>query len=320
MACPQRLKREKSRQISPDSRETRKTTDIVTNRASLIKWQVFFLSNMYDQENQSPQPWQQPNPLLPYEKPAYRRGCDGETAVRIILPETPSSNTIEAWVPGSHEDRLVSLKRSFFTAFDAYEAQDKALENLMSDSYDREQTPPPPKVIKQRRDSMQDMYSMPSSQPTVHSASPALPISPAPTELSKIAAPQIVTPSTEEAPPKRESSAPVPKALEIDGKAGFDPHKDDGQPEEDQDVIKTYLWKGRRYEVQGDEPAEWLIDVKTVPRHPQKSAGPGLQPPRDHRSLSTPGSVASSRTGRTRRSLRSIGGDGDGRRRSSRRG
>jgi len=275
---------------------------------------------MYDQENRSPQPWQQPLPLLPYEKPAYRRGCGGDTAVRIILPESPSPKTIEALVPGNQEDRLVSLKRSFFTAFDAYEAQDKALENLASDLHHLQTPPRPAKVRKQRRDSMQDMYSMPSSQPTVQSASPALPISPAPTELSKSAAPLIVTPSTEEASPKRESSAPVPKGLKIDGNPGFDPHKISGQPEEDQDVVKTYLWKGHRYEVQGNEPAEWLTDVKTAPRHPPKSAASSLQPPRDQRSLSTPGSVASSRTGRTRQSLRSGGDGNDGRRRSSRRG
>lgn len=275
---------------------------------------------MYDHTNVTPQPWHQPNPLLPYEKPAYRRGCDGDTAVRIMLPERPSPKTIEALVPGTQEDRLVSLKRSFFTAFDAYEAQDKALENLASDSYHHRKTPPPPKVIQQRRDSMQDMCSMPSSQPTIQSASPALPISPASTELSKSAAPLIVTPSTEEAPPKRESSAPVPKGLEIDGNPGFDSHKGEQQPEEDQDVIKTYLWKGRRYEVQGDEPPEWLIDVKVAPRHPNKASAASLQPPRDRRSLSTPGSVASSRTGRTRQSLRSGFGESEGRRRSSRRG
>ena len=194
------------------------------------------------------------------------------------------------------------------------------MHNLASSSLPpREQTPPPSKLLKQRRDSMHDAPTLTSSQPTLHSISPALPISPAPTEMSKTsAAPLIVTLSTEETPPKRESSALVPKELEIDGNPGFDPHRDDEQAEHQEDVIKTYLWKGKRYEVQGDEPPEWLNVIRTAPRPASRVSGAGLQPPRDQRSISTTGSVASSRTGRTG-VRRSVLVESDGHRRSSRR-
>ena len=276
---------------------------------------------MHRQANRTIESWRLPNRLLPYEKPTYRRGDDGDTAIRVILPDIASSKTMSAKVACQPEDRIISLKRSFFTAFDAYEAQDEALQNLASDAYDRASTPPSSKLIKQRRDSMQDTPSLPSSQPTLDSVSPALPIPPVPTDVSKFyAAPQIVTPSTEEAPPKRESSTPVPKELEIDGNPGFDPHRDDQHVEDEADVVKTYLWKGKRYEVQGDEPPEWLNDVRNASRPAGRLSGGGLQPSRDQRSISTTGSVGSSRNGRTRQSLRSGLGEDAGRRRSSRRG
>lgn len=188
----------------------------------------------------------------------------------------------------------------------------------MQHSVPQEQTVPrastaPPKAkrpkikLKQRRDSLQDA-SLPL--PSVLAPKPPALVSPAPTELSK-APPPAATPSTEAPPPprsQRAGSTPVPRALEIDGNAALDPHKPD---DELQGVVRTYLWKGRRYEVTGDEPEDWLRDVKvSVP-----SAG----------AVSARASLAGGRTetpegGEGRRTRNSLRGADEGRRRSSRRG
>lgn len=104
--------------------------------------------------------------------------------------------------------------------------------------------------------------------------------------------------STENPTPSEESNIEVPKELRIDGNAGFDPHRTSNEPE----TIKTYLWHGKRYQVQGDEPKEWLVDVKEVPKPSSPTKGTERSVRRKTRSSKTPTSNPSKKSSRVRKS------------------
>jgi hypothetical protein len=290
------------------------------------------------------QPWKQPLPNEPYVKPNFKRGQDQSTTTKVLLPDQPLERTKQFLVG----DKIITLKRSWLTAFDAARAQDAAVAkaaSALTATIDSIEVPPPSKVF--RRDSIQDVSSrltetpklVPvaskepvSPAPTENADAPAsrrpsteklaenfaekqkmgpsqaitAPISPAPTEINPL--PTVtVTPSTERSE-IRKSATPVPKGLEINGTSALDPHKPDVEIE----MVRTYLWKGRRFEVQGDEPEEWLRDVRETPKNPTAARASSAA-----RSSITPALTSS---GRTRQSLRGSSSQAEGRRRSTRQG
>ena len=246
---------------------------------------------------------QPPLTLSPMAKPTWRRGQEGDTAVKIVISPEPPVHDVELPL-GVSSDRTTSTthKRSYFQAFDALAAQDAALAQR-SLGYDHDlphdfRVPQPEK--KKRKDSITDDTSsrasivndLPSVAP---SSSPPVPASAAP----EVAKPPTIVLSTEETAATSEAKdVQVPKELEIDGNAGFDPHRA-GNGE--QQPKRTYLYKGKRYEVQGDEPEEWLKDVREVPVQASRASVSSAQGRRHSKSSVTPSGVAA----RTRQSPRS---------------
>lgn len=68
-------------------------------------------------------------------------------------------------------------------------------------------------------------------------------------------------------PRKSTPTGSIPEELEIDGNAALDPRCTDNSTP----AKLTYLYRGIRYEVQGDEPEEWLFDVKKVASTPARA-------------------------------------------------
>jgi hypothetical protein len=168
---------------------------------------------------------------------------------------------------------------------------------------------------KKRRDSIQDDNS--ASTGSVTEARTPASSSPLPTK-TRPQAPVIVL-TTEPSTASQDSAVAIPKELEIDGNAGFDPHRADNG---NTPPKRTYLYKGKRYEVQGDEPEEWLKDVREVAPTPvaSRASVSSAQAGLHARSSITPSSVRSGATARTRQSRRESSDrpdDGD-RRRSGR--
>lgn len=254
--------------------------------------------------------WKQPLPSTPMGKPTWRRGQEGDTATRVPLPHDPPEHTVELPIGTLDGARRESLKRPYFKAFDAEEAQAAALATHTI-RYDHDLLQHPLLKAKKRRDSIQDDDSAPSSsvsdnQPSTPSSS--LPIQP------KASAPAIIL-TTEPSSSSEGNSAAIPKELEIDGNAGFDPHHIGNHAERPK---MTYQYKGRRYEYQGWEPAEWLKDLREVAPQPTPASTSSAQPRGQSRSSVTPNSMVSGVTARSRQSpRRSIGRTEDSERRRS---
>jgi hypothetical protein len=233
----------------------------------------------------SKQEWTLPLPCAPILKPEWKRGQDGGTAIKIPMPQEAPVHEVKVAA-----ERFTSSKRSYFKAFDAVEAQDAALAGRTV-SYD-------PRIgAKKRRDSLQDDKSTSTGSVTeTHSPASSSPL------LMKLRpqAPAIVL-TTEDSTSSENSAVQIPKELEIDGNAGFDPHRSDNA---NTPPKRTYLYRGRRYEVLGDEPAEWLKDVReVVPTAPSRASVSSTQPKLHSRSSTTPNSISATAT-RTRRSRR----------------
>lgn len=254
--------------------------------------------------------WELPLPRAPISKPVWRRGQDGDdTAIRIPMPQEPPMHEVE-----TPADRLTASKRSFFKAFDAEEAQDAAFATRTV-GYDHDLPQHPVRHAKKRRDSIQDDNSA-STGSVTGTRTPAS-SSPLPTKVRPQA--PVILLTTEPSTSSEDSAVAIPKELEIDGNAGFDPHRPDSG---NAPPKRTYLYKGKRYEVQGDEPEAWLKDVREVAPAPVASrASVSSAPTGLHtRSSITPNSVRSGATARTRPSRRESSDrpdDGD-RRRSGR--
>ena len=225
------------------------------------------------------------------------------------MPQEPPVHEVEIPV-----NRITPPKRAFFKAFDAEEAQDAAFANRTV-GYVHDLPQYPRHHAKKRRDSIQDDNSASAGSVTgvrTPASSSPLPTHPGPR------APTIVL-TTEPLTSSQDSAVAIPKELEIDGNAGFDPHRPDNgnTPPE-----RTYLYKGKRYVVQGDEPEEWLKDVREVAPTPvaSRASVSSAQAGMHSRSSITPNSIRSGTTARTRRSRRESSDrpdDGD-RRRSGR--
>ena len=237
--------------------------------------------------------WELPLPRAPISKPVWRRGQDGDTAIKIPMPQEPPVHEVE--VPTKH---LTPSKRPFFKAFDAEEAQDAAFANRTI-GYDHDLPQHPRHHAKKRRDSIQDDNSA-STGSVTEMRSPAS-SSPLPTK-PRPQAPIIVL-TTEPTTSSEDSAVAIPKELEIDGNAGFDPHRPDNG---NTPPKRTYLYKGKRYEVQGDEPEEWLKDVREVAPAPvaSRASVSSAQAGLHSRSSITPDSIRSGTTARTRQSRR----------------
>lgn len=247
--------------------------------------------------------WDLPLPRAPILRPTWTRGQDDETATRILMPRSSPSHEVEL-----AKEHLVPTKRSFFKASDAVEAQDAALADQTS-GYDHDLLQHPFNDSKKRRDSIQDDRST-SAESVAGTAS--LASSPRLPPKAKPQPPAIIL-TTEPSPPNNGNDGQIPRELEIDGNAGFDPHhaEDANTPPK-----MTYSYQGRRYEVQGNEPEEWLKDVRVVFPAPRQASVPR------HRSRSsiTPSSMRSGTTTRTRQSRRESSDvpEENGRRRSGR--
>jgi len=261
-------------------------------------------------------------PHTPMAKPTWRRGQEGDTAVRITMSPQPPVRDVELPLGSSKDESNATLKRSHFQAFDAIAAQDDALAQR-SIGYDHDL--PHDFLVegpkRKRKDSIRDDSSTRTS--SINEVESAASSSPSDADVAEAEArrlPTIVLTTEEAAAADEAKSAKVPKELEIDGNAGFDPHRAGNS---DQQPKKTYLYKGKRYEVQGDEPEEWLKDVREVPLQANRASVSSVQARQHSKSSvspkrSTPSGVAS----RTRQSPRSssVRPDyGDERRRSGRR-
>ncbi|KAM0718721.1 hypothetical protein Q7P37_005792 [Cladosporium fusiforme] len=259
------------------------------------------------------QEWTQPLPGTPMRRPSWRRGQDGDTALRISMPQEPPLRTMSALVGSAHGGRTVTLKRPYFNAFDGIAVQDAALAKRML-GYDHDLPQYPNFESSKRRDSMQDENSTPGASQTKDVVETIL--SSPPAKLKQ--PPPAIMLSTEQSVTTQEKLTTVPKELEINGNAGFDSHQASNEP----DTIKTYRHKGRRYEVLGDEPEEWLKDVREVPRHPiQASKTTSSSLGRKNGGSLTPSSTPSGHTSHARRSPRKamdIASEQDERRRSGR--
>lgn len=237
--------------------------------------------------------WTKPLPRIAMRKPSWRRGQDGESVIKIPMPQEPPLHKMKSLVEHPNGDRTITLKRPFFDAFDGIAAQDGALAKRRW-SYDHDL---PQRMVfeaKKRRDSMQDDGSTSGTSQTQDSVE--LLLSPPPTEQKQ--PPPAIVLSTEPAPATQDKPATIPRELEIDGNAGFDPLQTSDKP--DADTIKTYSYKGRRYEVQGDEPPEWLVDVKESPKKSTQASKATPSARKRSRASLTPNTSSS----QTRRSSR----------------
>jgi hypothetical protein len=256
-------------------------------------------------------------PHTPMAKPTWRRGQEGDTAVRIVVSPEPPARDVELPLGTSKDEKSPPLKRSYFQAFDALTAQDAALAQIGYD-HDLPHDFPVKRPEKKRKDSIRDdsstRTSVANDVPSAASSSP-------PVAATEVAKPPSIVLTTEEAAAaiSESKAAQVPKELEIDGNAGFDPHWADNG---DQQPKRTYLYKGKRYEVQGDEPEEWLKDVREVPSQTSRASVSSVQARRHSKSSAAPRKgTPSGVAGRTRESPRrgSVRPDYGGERRKSRR-
>ena len=259
-----------------------------------------------------------PHTPSPMVKPTWRRGQEGDTAVKIVISPEPPVHYVE--LPLGAAKMTTTHKRSYFQAFDALAAQDAALAQR-SLGYDhdlphdfRVQRPEKKRKDSIRDDSSSSRASIVNDVPSAPSSSPPVATAAAAAEVAK---PPTIVPSTEKSvATNEEKDVRVPKELEIDGNAGFDPHRagnDAQQPK------KTYLYKGKRYEVQGDEPEEWLKDVREVPSQANRASVSSVQGRRHSKSSATPRKSTPSgvRQSPRRGSVRPDYG-GEGRRKSKR--
>lgn len=261
--------------------------------------------------------WTEPLPRTPMRKPTWRRGHDGDTAIKVPMPEEPPARTVSVLAGGTNGDRTTTLKRRYFETFDATAAQDAALAKCRL-GYDHDLPQYPGFDTIKRRDSMQDDSSSTSGGSQTKDPVDAVISSPpaAPAELKQL--PPAILPSTE--PSTHEKTSTIPRELAIDGNAGFDPHH---AGNEASDTIKTYRYKGQRYEVLGDEPEEWLKDVREVPRNPNRASKTASTLRQQSRGSGTPNSTlsATAAAGQTRRTSRRAASNNleqDDRRRSGR--
>jgi hypothetical protein len=252
--------------------------------------------------------WELPIPRTPIVKPNWKRGQEGGTAIRISMPQDPP--LYEVKVP---TERLRPSKRSYFKAFDAVDAQDAALVG-QTISYDHDIPRHPRPNAKERRDSIQDDHS--NSTDSLAERLSRAPDSALPTN-SQLQPPAIVL-TTEPAISSEDSAVHTPRELKIDGNAGFDSHR----PENTNTPPKrTYLYQGKRYEVLGNEPEEWLKDVREVTTAPSRASVSSTRGARlNSRSSIAPNTMVYGSTARTRRSQRASPErpDDAGRRRSGR--
>lgn len=212
------------------------------------------------------------------------------------MPEEPPLRTMSVLVANANGNHTKTLKRPYFDAFDGIAAQDAALANRRL-GYDHDLPQYPSFEARKRRDSMQDDSS--STSGASQTKDPVENIIATPPAKPKLPPPTVIL-STEPSTATQEKSTTVPKELAIDGNAGFDPHR----ANKEADTIKTYCYKGRRYEVQGDEPEEWLKDVRVVSRHPGQTSNKTATPRQQSRGSTTPNSTMSGVGGRTRRTPR----------------
>ena len=258
-------------------------------------------------------------PHTPMAKPTWRRGQEGDTAVRIVISPEPPAHAVELPLGTSKDESTAPLKRSYFQAFDALTAQDAAL-TQRSIGYDHD-LPHDLRVKrpeKKRKDSIRDDSS---TRTSIANDVPSAASSSSPVAAAEVAKRPTIVLTTEEAAAAttEAEAAQVPKELEIDGNAGFDPHRAENG---DQLPKRTYLYKGKRFEVQGDEPEEWLKDVREVPSQGNRASVSSLQGRRHSKSSATPKKgTPSGVAGRTRESPRrgSIRPDYGGERRKLRR-
>lgn len=238
-------------------------------------------------------------------KPTWRRGQEGDTAVRITVSPQPPIRDVELPLGSCKDESNATLKRSYFQAFDAIAAQDDALaQRSIGHDHDLPHDFLVEGPKRKRKDSIRDDSSIHTS--SINEVESAASSSPSDADVAEAEArrlPTIVLTTEEAAAADEAKSAKVPKELEIDGNAGFDPHRAGNS---DQQPKKTYLYKGKRYEVQGDEPEEWLKDVREVPLQANRASVSSVQARQHSKSSvspkrSTPSGVAS----RTRQSPRS---------------
>ena len=212
--------------------------------------------------------WDRPFPVTSEARPSWRRGQDGDTAVRILMPQEPPEHSAAFLVGTADGNRMNIYKSPHFEAPDAVAAQDAALATRLT-GYDHDLPPSPRLKAEKRRDSMQESSSVTpeNSQMKTRSSTPAKLSGNVPRKGPPAIIVSTETSTTDASRSDLGDIVKVPKELEVDGKAGFDPLRStDEEPPK-----KTYLWKGKRYEVQGDEPPEWLKDVREVPRNPRST-------------------------------------------------
>jgi len=252
-------------------------------------------------------------------KPTWRRGQEGDTAVRILNSPEPPVHDVDLPLGSILDEHTATLKRSYFQAFDAVAAQDSAMtENSIGYDHDLPHEFRVKRPEKKRRDSIRDDSSSRTSSindvPSAPASSPPAAVAEAPR------LPMIVLTTEEAAAASEADGTKIPRELEIDGNAGFDPHRaENSEPQ----PKRTYLYKGKRYEVQGDEPEEWLKDVREVPLQASRASVSSLQGRQHSKSSASPRKgTPSGIAARTRQSPRSssIRSDyGGERRRSGRR-
>jgi hypothetical protein len=263
---------------------------------------------------------QSPDTPSPMVKPTWRRGQEGDTAVKIVISPEPPVHDVKLPLGAATTTMTTTThKRSYFQAFDALAAQDAALaQRSLGYDHDLPHDFRVPRQEKKRKDSIRDDSSSRASivndVPSAPSSSPPVPAAAAAAEVAK--RPTIVLSTEKAAATSEEKDVQVPKELEIDGNAGFDPHRagnDAQQPK------RTYLYKGKRFEVQGDEPEEWLKDVREVPVQASRASVSSAQGRRHSKSSATPRKSTPSgvRQSPRRGSVRPDYG-GEGRRKSKR--
>jgi hypothetical protein len=254
-------------------------------------------------------------PNTPMAKPTWRRGQEGDTAVRIVISPEPPEHDVEIPLGSTKDESTPTHKRSYFQAFDALAAQDAALaQSSIGYDHDLPRDFRAKRPEKKRRDSIRDDSSTPKSVvndvPSTPSSSPPVV---AAAEVAK--APTIVLTTEEAALTDDGKNARVPKELEIDGNAGFDPHRAENSAQQPK---RTYLYKGKRFEVQGDEPEEWLKDVREVAPQASRASLSSVKPRQHSKSSVSPRKSTPSGVRQSPRSS-SIRPDYGGERRKSRR-
>lgn len=234
--------------------------------------------------------WDRPIPVRSEARPSWRRGQDGDTAIRILMPQEPPEHSAAFLVGTAHGHRLNIYTSPHFEAPDAVAAQDAALARRLT-GYDHDLLLSPRLKAEKRRDSMQESSSITpgDSQMKTRSSTPAKLTGSVPRKEPPAIVVSTETSITDTSTSDHGNVVEVPRELEVDGKAGFDPLRStDEEPPK-----KTYLWKGKRYEIQGDEPPEWLKDVREVPRDPRSARMSSQNANQRRKSSVTPNSMLS---------------------------